>query len=76
MSTYAGPSPQSSQIRRSTASRRPAREGLDGYRALIASAAPLDHVLADTAGLHLEVTGSDEPEVICSLPVSCPADNR
>ncbi|WP_144409565.1 hypothetical protein [Martelella endophytica] len=58
------------------ADRLPARERLDSYRALISRAVPLIHVMADTAGMHLEVTGPDEPEVICSLPATCPADNR
>ncbi len=56
--------------------RPPARARLDGYRALISRAAPLADILADTTGLHLEVKGPGEPEIICSLPVSCPADNR
>ncbi|WP_052699901.1 hypothetical protein [Martelella endophytica] len=58
------------------ASRLPARERLDNYRALISRAVPLVDVLADTAGMHLEITGPDEPEIICSLPAACPADNR
>ncbi|WP_052699889.1 hypothetical protein [Martelella endophytica] len=58
------------------ASRLPARERLDSYRALVTRAVPLAHVLADTAGMHLEVIGPDEPEIICSLPITCPADNR
>ena len=56
--------------------RRSARERLENYRALVTSAAPLDNVMADTEGMHLEVSGPDEPEIICSLPPSCPADNR
>ena len=56
--------------------RLPARERLEGYRALITSAVPLSDVMADTEGMHLEVSGPGEPEIICSLPVSCPADNR
>ncbi len=58
------------------ASRLPARERLAGNRALISRAVPLADILADTAGMHLEVTGPSEPEIICSLPVTCPADNR
>ncbi|WP_180901708.1 hypothetical protein [Martelella soudanensis] len=58
------------------ANRPPARERLDGYRALVSRAVPLADILADTAGMHLEVTGPGEPEIICSLPVTCPADNR
>ncbi len=56
--------------------RLPARERLENYRALITSAVPLSDVMADTEGMHLEVSGPGEPEIICSLPVSCPADNR
>ena len=56
--------------------RLPARERLENYRALITSATPLSDVMADTEGMHLEVSGPGEPEIICSLPVSCPADNR
>ncbi len=58
------------------ANRLPARERLDGYRTLVSRAVPLADILADTAGMHLEVTGPGEPEIICSLPVTCPADNR
>ncbi len=56
--------------------RVPARERLENYRALITSAVPLSDVMADTEGMHLEVSGPGEPEIICSLPVFCPADNR
>ncbi|WP_176086285.1 hypothetical protein [Martelella sp. HB161492] len=57
------------------ANRLPARDRLDRYRALISRAVPLADILADTAGMHLEVRGPDEPEIICSLPATCPADN-
>jgi len=56
--------------------RRSARERLESYRALVTSAAPLADVMADTEGMHLEVSGPDDREIICSLPPSCPADNR
>ena len=56
--------------------RRSARERLETYRALVSSAAPLADVVADTEGMHLEVSGPDEPEIICSLPASCPSDNH
>ncbi len=56
--------------------RLPARERLESYRALITNAVPLSGVMADTKGMHLEVSEPGEPEIICSLPVSCPADNR
>ena len=55
-----------------------ARIRLQGYRALVAGALPVRNIAADTAGLHLEADGIDpvEPETICTIPHTCPADNR
>ncbi|PRX10274.1 UNVERIFIED_ORG: hypothetical protein BCL66_10465 [Martelella mediterranea] len=53
-----------------------ARERLESYRALITSAAPLADVMVDNEAMHLEISGPEEPEIICSIPPSCPADNR
>ncbi|WP_152534611.1 hypothetical protein [Martelella sp. AD-3] len=66
----------SASPRHSMTDRRSARERLESYRALVTSAAPLADVMADTEGMHLEVSGPDDREIICSLPPSCPADNR
>nr|WP_246072459.1 hypothetical protein [Martelella lutilitoris] len=45
-----------------------ARERLESYRALITSAAPLADVVVDNNAMHLEISGPDEPEIICSIP--------
>ena len=67
---------RSSHPRLSMSKQASARERLESYRALITSAAPLADVMVDNEAMHLEISGPEEPEIICSIPTSCPADNR
>ncbi|TCT34679.1 hypothetical protein EDC90_103220 [Martelella mediterranea] len=61
-----------------TQSHLPAKERLERIRSLVVSAAPVKEISSDTAGLHRETDGMDpaEPEVMASVPHTCPTANR